>query len=171
MRDMIKRHVMPLHPKMKLEDAPSVAFQRMAQLHQGVVSVTARLGRGFVAEPNTFGSAMESIVSTKGFDKAKVTTTIEANEDDELDPEKVEEMLDESELGTGLSGITIRFKDGVTLGELSKYREKLPVEVQQARPGLPVVTELETHMVDYLRSLAKPTDDNFQLITAAGVFT
>lgn len=171
MRDMIKRHVAPRHPAMKLEDAPSLEFQRMAQLHGGVGSVTARLHEGFVADPNTFGSAMEAIVAGKGFDRSKVTTTIEASDDDELDPIKVEEMLDESEQGTGLSGITIRFKSGATLGELSKYREKLPIEVQQVRPGVPVVTEIETEMVEYLRSLAKASEDNFQLITAAGVFT
>lgn len=171
MRDMIRRHVTPKHPNMKLEDAPSLDFQRMAKLHKGVGSVTARLHEGFTAEPNTFGRAMESIVAGKGFDHAKVTTTIESGENDELDADRVEELLNESEGGTGLSGITIRFKDGATLGELSKYREKLPVQVQQLRPGVPVVAEIETAMVEYLRSLATPADDNFQLITDAGIFT
>ncbi|BDU17509.1 hypothetical protein [Lysobacter auxotrophicus] len=171
MRDLIRRHDAPRHPNMKLEDAPSLDFQRMARLHRGVASVTARLHVGFTAEPNTFGDAMEAIVARKGFERAKVTTTIEASENDQLDPTRVEEMLDESESGTGLSGITIRFRDGASLGELSSYREKLPIQVQQVRPGVPVVTEIETAMVDYLRALATPDEDNFQLITQTGMFT
>lgn len=171
MRDMIKRHSLAKCPPLILEDAPTLDFKRMAQIHRGVASVTARLHSGFVTEPNTFGSAMESIIANNGFGNAKVSATIEAPENDELDVDKVEAMLQESEAGTGLSGITIRFKDKTSLGDLQNYREKLPISVQQVRPGIPAVTEIETAIVQYLNALATPDDDNFQLITANGTFT
>lgn len=172
-RDMIKRHVNPRCPGLELEDAPTLGFRQMAQIHRGVESVTARLHSGFAAEPNTFGSAMENIVSNNaGFHGGvKVSTTIEALDDDELDVERVEEMLGESENGTGLSGITVRFRDGASLGDLRTYREKLPITVQAVRPGVPAVTEIETEMVQYLNALATPNNDNFQLITNVGIFT
>lgn len=172
-RDMVKRHVNPRCPGLALEDAPTLDFKQMAQIHRGVESVTARLHSGFVAEPNTFGSAMENIVANNGgFNGGvKVSTTIEALDNDELDVDRVEEMLEESENGTGLSGITVRFRDGASLGDLKTYREKLPITVQAVRPGVPAVTEIETEMVQYLNALATPNDDNFQLITNAGMFT
>jgi hypothetical protein len=171
MRDMIRRHAITKHPNMKLEDAPSLPFKAMAQLHGGVESVTARLQSGFAAQPDTFGSALETVLTNKGFDNAKLATTIEAPENGELDVEKVEALLDESETGTGLSGITVRFKSGATLGDLSSYREKLPIEVQQVRPGVPAVTEIETEIVQYLIHLATANSDNFQLIDTDGMFT
>jgi len=171
MRDMIKRHALAKCPPLILEDAPTLDFKRMAAIHRGVASFTARLHSGFVTEPNTFGSAMETIIADKGFGNAKVSATVEAPENDELDVDKVEAMLQESEAGTGLSGITIHFKDKTSLGDLQKYREKSPISVQQVRPGVPAITEIETEMVQYLNTLATPGDDNFQLITANGRFT
>lgn len=172
-RDIIKRHTGVRPPALALEDAPTLGFRQMARIHGGVESVTARLNRGFVAEPNTFGSAMETIVTRDaGFHRSvKVSTTIEALENDELDVERVERILEESESGTGLSGITVRFRDGTTLGDLATYREKLPISVQSVRPGVPVVSEIETQLVQYLNELATPNEEHYQLINDVGLFT
>jgi len=89
----------------------------------------------------------------------------------ELDVDEVESLVNESENGTGLSGITVIFKDGISLGDLEKYREKHGIEVQQVRPGVPAVTEIETEMVDYLKTMMKPNGANFQLIDNSGKFT
>ncbi len=171
MRDLIRRHHEARHPNLRLEDAPTLDFKRMAEIHHGVKSVTARLHSGFNAEPNTFGDSMETILAGRGFGNAKISTTIEAPGDDELDVDTVEAMLEESETGTGLSGISIKFRDDTSLADLSKYRERTRVSVQEVRPGVPAVTEIETAIVDYVRSLATPAEDNFQLITANGTFT
>lgn len=171
MRDLVKRHAEPKCTPLELEDAPTLSFTQMAHIHQGVESVTARLQIGFATEPNTFGSAMETIVASKGFNGAKVSTTIEAPPNGELDVAHVEEIFDESETGTGLSGVTVRFRDGTTIGDLNSYREKLPITVQQVRPGVPAVSEIETEIVQYLSLLATPNADNFHLITATGTFT
>jgi hypothetical protein len=171
MRDLIKRHAVPMCPALDLEDAPTLSFRQMAHIHRGVESVTARLQSGFATEPNTFGSKMENIVADKGFHGVKVSTTIEAPTNGELDVTHVEEIFDESENGTGLSGITVRFKDGTSIGDLRSYREKLPITVQQVRPGVPSVPDIETEIVQYLNTLATPNNDNFQLITNNGTFT
>jgi len=171
MRDLIRRHHLAKYPNLRLEDAPTLDFKRMAEIHHGVKSVTARLHSGFNAEPNTFGDSMETIVVGRGFGNAKISTTIEAPGDEELDVDTVEAMLEESESGTGLSGISIKFRDDTSLADLSKYRERTRVSVQEVRPGVPAVTEIETAIVDYVRSLATPAEDNFQLITAHGTFT
>jgi len=172
MRDLIRRYVAPKFPNLNLEDAPSLGFKEMAKLHQGVKEVTVRLHSGFVTEPNTFGRSLESFINPKGFGHFKrVATTIEALDGTELDVDHVEELVNESEHGTGLTGITVTFTDGVSLGDLEKYREKLTVEVQQVRPGVPAVTEIETAMLEYLGNLVKPNQNNFQLIDNTGKFT
>lgn len=171
MRDMIRRHYMANHPSLRLEDAPTLDFKRMAGRHNGVKSVTARLQSGFNAEPNTFGDALETLIAGRGFNDPKISATIEAPGNGELDADTVEVMLEESEAGTGLSSITIKFRDGTSLGDLLKYREKLPITVQEVRPGVPAVTEIETEIVNYLRSLAQADDGGFQLITSNGLFT
>lgn len=170
-RDLIRRHVAPKFPNLALEDAPSIGFKQMAKLHRGVKAVTARLQTGFVTEPNTFGRALESFIEPQHLGpRKKISTTVEALDGSELDANLVEDLVNESENGTGLSGITVTFNSGVTLGDLETYREKLSVEVQQVRAGVPAVTEIETAMVEYLRHLATPTDDNFQLIDNKGKF-
>jgi hypothetical protein len=171
-RDLIRRHVAPKFPNLALEDAPSLGFKQMAQLHGGVKEVTARLHSGFVTEPNTFGRSLESFLAPKNFGALKrVTTTVEALDGQELDVNQVEALVNESEDGTGLSGITVTFVDGVSLGDLEKYREKISVEVQQVRAGVPAVTEIETEMVQYMTHLITPTQNNFQLIDNTGQFT
>ncbi|WP_146092716.1 hypothetical protein [Xanthomonas arboricola] len=170
MREMMKRHTTLKIPRLVLSDAPTLSFKQMAAKHGGVDSVTARLARDFVAEPDTFGDAMETIVTGRGFENVKVTTTIESA-DGVLDVDKVEQMLDESIDGTGLSGITVRFKDGRSLGDMEDYREKTPIEVNSTRPGIPNVNEVEAALVNYLTSLVKPDADNFHLIDSDGMFT
>lgn len=171
MRDLIRRHYVKKHPNFRIEDAPTLGFKHMVKVHGGVVKVTARLNSGFSAEPNTFGDAMEKLIAAKGFDSAKVSTAIEAPGDDELDSDKVEALLEESETGHGLSGISINFRDGTSLGDLVKYRERKQITVQEVRPGIPAVNEIEREMVAYLRSLAQVDEKGYQLITPHGVFT
>lgn len=171
-RDLVRRHVSPKFPNLRLEDAPSLGFKEMAKLHRGVKEVTARLHSGFVAEPNTFGKSLETFITPKGLGALKrVTTTVEALDGQELDVDEVEKLVNESEDGTGLSGITVTFVDGVSLGDLEKYREKLMIEVQQVRPGVPAVTEIETEVVNYMTHLVTPNANNFQLIDNTGKFT
>lgn len=171
-RDLVRRHVSPKFPNLRLEDAPSLGFKEMASLHRGVKEVTARLHSGFVAEPNTFGKSLETFITPKGLGALKrVTTTVEALDGQELDVDEVEKLVNESEDGTGLSGITVTFVDGVSLGDLEKYREKLMIEVQQVRPGVPAVTEIETEVVKYMTHLVTPNANNFQLIDNTGKFT
>lgn len=171
MRDLIRRHYIKKHPSLRIEDAPTLGFKQMVKMHGGVVKVTARLNSGFNAEPNTFGDALEKLIATRGFNNPKVSTAIEAAGDDELDADTVEALLGESETGLGLSGISIGFRDGTSLGDLVKYRERKQITVQEVRTGVPAVSEIEHGMVDYLRSLAQVDDDGFQLITQHGVFT
>lgn len=171
MRDLIRRHHMAKHPNLLLEDAPTLDFKRMAQIHGGVKSVATRLQSGFNAQPNTYGDALETFITGRGFNNAKVSTTIEAAGNGELDVDKVEELLQESETGVGLSGITVTFKSGSTLTDIRKYREKSQITVNAVRPGIPSVLEIENGIVDYLRSLAQADGSNFQLITTDGRFT
>ena len=171
MRDLIRRHHMARHPNLRLEDAPTLDFKRMTKIHGGIKSVVTRLQSGFNAEPNTYGDALETFIAARGFNNAKISTTIEAAGEGELDVDTVEALLQESETGVGLSGITITFKDNSSLTDLNTYREKSRITVQAVRPGVPAVLEIETGMVEYLRSLVTSDDDNFQLITADGRFT
>lgn len=170
-RDLIKRHSIARCPALELEDAPSVGFQNLVAMKGGIDSVTARLHQGFNANPNTFGSALENLITRSGFPQAGISTTIQAPNGVELDATQVEEILDESETGIGLSGITVKFKDGTFLNEIASYREKTVIEVQQIRAGVPAIPEIETALVDYIRELVQPAPNGFRLLDGNGRFT
>lgn len=170
-RDLIKRHHLPRCPVLELQDAPAVAFQQLVQMKGGVESVTARLNIGFNAEPDTFGSALENLIAGKGFPHAKITATVQAPDNEELDVDEVESILSESENGIGLSGVTIKFNDGTFLNEIASYREKRSIEVQQVRAGVPAVLEIETGLIDYIRALVTAAPNGFRLLDDNGRFT
>jgi len=100
----------------------------------------------------------------------QVSASVEADEDNPIDPDDALKIVEESEGSTGLSGITVQFGNGSTLSDLEKYRERYRVSVQEVRPGVPAVTEIETAMVEYLQQLATPDDENARVIDAAGLF-
>jgi hypothetical protein len=87
-----------------------------------------------------------------------------------LDPERVLEIVEESEGSTGLSGITVKFRNGSTLRDLDTYRERHVIQVQEVRPGMPAITEIETAMVDYLNELATPNQNYLRIIDENGLF-
>lgn len=170
-RDLIRRHANSKYPNLYLEDAPTKDFKRLAAEHGGVSSVTARLNSGFVPEPNSFGKALESLFESKKLNKYKqVSASIQAEDNDELDPDDVLEILDESEGSTGLSSVSVAFRDGTTLSDLVTYRERHRLNVQVVSAGKPAVSEIESGMVDYLKSLVMPDDDAIRVIDADGKF-
>ena len=170
-RDLIRRHAEKKYPNLDLEDAPTKDFKRLAAEHGGVKSVTARLNSDFVPEPNSFGKALESLFESKKLTKYKqVSASIHAEDNDELDPDEVLEIVDESEGSTGLSGVSVAFHDGTTLSDLVTYRERHVISVQTVGAGKPVVAEIENGMVDYLKSLELPDDDAIRVIDADGKF-
>lgn len=170
-RDIVRRSGDKTFPSLTLDDAPSLKFKQMAALHGGVKLVTARIAPGFVVQPKTFGNSLETCLQKAfGVADARLTATVEVGANDEIDADQVEALLDESEAQTGLSGITVQFHEGGSLSDLASYREKLSIEVQQVRPGVPAINEIETAMVDYLTKLVTPVK-NWQLITDDGMFT
>ncbi len=170
-RELIRRHAVPNYPRILAEDVPGRDFKTLAKLHRGVKSVTARVRGDFNPEPDSFGATLESIFTKAGADKFKqITASIEAEKNGELDVDTVLEWVDESEGGTGLSGISVTFNDKTGLADLDKYREKIQVEVQEVRPGVPAVTEIETEMLKYLNELATAADPKARLIDSKGVF-
>jgi len=153
------------------EDVPSRDFKTLAKIHRGVKSVTARVRGDFNPEPNSFGATLESMFNAEGVNKFKqINASIEAEKNSELDVDTVLKWVDESEGGTGLSGISVTFNDKTGLADLDRYREKIQVEIQEVRPGVPAVTEIETEMVKYLNELANGPDVKARLIDSKGVF-
>lgn len=170
-RQLIRRHAVKNYPRIVAEDIPARDFKTLAKLHRGVKSVTARVRGDFNPEPTSFGAALESMFTSAGVNKFKqITASIEAEKNGELDVDTVLEWVDESEGGTGLSGISVTFNDKTGLADLDSYREKVQVEIQEVRPGVPAVTEIETEMVKYLNELATAPDVKARLIDSKGVF-
>lgn len=170
-RDLIRRHTNSKYPNLYIEDAPTKDFKRLAAEHGGVISVTARLNSDFVPEPHSFGKALESLFEKRKLNKYKqVSASIQAEDNDELNPDDVLQIVDESEGSTGLSGVSVAFRDGTTLSDLVTYRERRRLNVQAVSAGKPAVSEIESGMVDYLKSLVKPDDDAIRIIDANGKF-
>lgn len=170
-REVIRRHAMSKFPKLIAEDVPGRDFKTLAKLHHGVKAVTARVKGDFNPEPDSFGALLEGMFTSAGAKKFKqITASIEAEKNEELDVDTVLEWVDQSEGGTGLSGISVTFNDKTGLADLDRYREKIQVEVQEVRPGVPVVSEIETEMLKYLNELASAADPKARLINAKGVF-
>lgn len=170
-RDLIRRHAAPSFPRLIAEDVPGRDFKTLAKIHRGVKSVTARVKGDFNPEPKSFGATLESMFNKAGVNKYKqITASIEAEKNGELDVDTVLNWVDESEGGTGLSGISVTFNDKTGLADLDRYREKIQVEIQEVRPGVPAVTEIETEMLKYLNELANGPDVKARLIDSKGVF-
>lgn len=171
MRALIRRHHNSQFPNFNLEDAPNRDFKTLAKAHGGTVKVTARLQGSFTPAPESFGSTLDSLFTPHKLTKFKqVTASIEAEKGEELDPDAVLALIEESEESTGLSGITVVFSDGDSLSDLQKYRERAHVDVTEVRPGIPHILELETAMVDYLRFLALAPDEGARVIDSNGIF-
>ncbi|MCW0447211.1 hypothetical protein [Xanthomonas sacchari] len=170
-RQLIRGTVNPKFPRLLAEDIPGREFKTLAKAHLGVKKVVARVNEGFVPEPKSFGATLDSMFKKKGLKKFKqITASIEAPKNDSLDPDTVLELVDQSEGNIGLSGIAVTFNDGTSLAELDKYREKTSIEVQEVRPGVPAVTEIETKMLEYLNELATSKDANARVIDSKGYF-
>ena len=170
-RELIRRHEDNKFPLLHLEDLPNRDFKKYAVLHEGVVEVTARLNSDFTPEPESFGKALEDLFVDREVGKFKqISATVKGTKEDPLDPEKVLELVEESEGSTGLSGISVLFGDGSSTSDLEKYRERHRIVVQELGPGRPAVTEVETAMVDYLKSLITPDDENARVMDANGIF-
>jgi len=172
-RDLIRRHVNGKFPRLVAEDVPGRDFKTLAKVHKGVRRVVARVNGDFTPEPNSVGALLENMFDKAGAKNQKfkqITASIEAPAHDELDPDMVLKWVDASEGATGLSGISVVFNDKTSLAELDRYREKIQVEVQEVAPGKPAVTEIETHMVQYVNELAFHADASARLIDASGYF-
>lgn len=171
MRELIRRHVNPKFPNLRLEDAPNRGFKKLAKVHGGVKKVVARLNKDFTPEPESFGQALETLFTDTNVGPFKqVSATVEADSGKQLDPDEVLRLIDESEGSTGLSGISVTFNSGTTLSDLDDYRERHILDVQEIRPGVPAVNEIETGMVQYLRSLAQADDEDARVIDKQGKF-
>lgn len=171
MRDLIRRHHNSKFPAIDLHDAPNRDFKALAKAHGGTKKVTVRLNGSFTPEPESFGATLDTIFEPANLTSFKqITASIEAEEGEELDPDAVLKLLDESEGSTGLSGITVIFGDGDSLSELAEYRERYRAELTEVRPGVPHVQELETAMVDYMRSLATADGESLRVIDENGAF-
>lgn len=170
-RALIRRHVNAHFPNLYLSDAPNRGFKAYAESKGGVKEVTVRVASDFTPEADTIGSALESIFKPRRSRYRQVSATIVAERDGELDPDEVEEYLDEREGSTGLTGIFIKFADTTTMTDLDEVRERHVVELQEVRPGVPAVNELETEMREYLKVLMTPDTNNARVLTTEGIFT
>lgn len=170
-RELIRRHHNPKYPKIDLQDAPARKFKQLAALHGGVKQFTARVYHNFVPEPNSFGKCLETLFSARSLGKHRqLSATIVAEGDESLNVDEIEKVIDESEGKTGLSAISILFFDKSTLSDLDEYREKHGIEVQEVRPGVPAITEVESAIVDYLNQLVVPDSADARVIDNDGLF-
>lgn len=172
LRDLIRRHQNPIFPALNIDIIPTREFIALAREHGGVESFTARVSADFTPEQDTLGHELAEMFRKRNLDRSKrISATIDAESGQELDPEEVLKLIDESEGGTGLSGVSVKFTDGTTMSDLDTYKERHVVEVQEVRSGVPAANEIVDAIVGYLRDLSRARDGNFQrIITPEGRF-
>jgi len=171
MRDLIRRHHDKTFPALKVVDIPSRDFLALVAQHEGIKKISARVNFEFTPEPKSFGGRLDKLFEKAGVTRYKqISATVEAADNEPIDPEDALRLVQESEGATGLSAITVTFNDKVTMSGLDEYRERKVVSIQEVRPGVPAQTEIETEMVQYLKDLATPQDGFLRIIDEEGVF-
>ncbi|MCT8284114.1 hypothetical protein NYQ43_00020 [Xanthomonas translucens pv. translucens] len=147
---LFRRHTTDkTHPALVLVDIVAADLRAMIRAKGGVHRITARLAVDAPAVESRYGGLLSG-VRTKVAAASACAVTWEAA--GTLDENQAVEILEEAEDET-LSAVTLHFKHGGSISDLSTYRERLDISVQLLSDGRVAVTEIEAEMRDYLHRL------------------
>ncbi|KAA8739140.1 hypothetical protein FE275_19435 [Pseudomonas koreensis] len=150
---LMRRFVNPRHPAVEFSDIGSADLKRLIASQGGVSKVSAKLLQETSTRGSTFGHLLSSIRGkVPGANKCLVSWEAE---DKTLGADEAIKMLQESD-DDSLSSVTLYFKNGGSISDLNKYRERKPVRIQLVDDGRPAVTEIEVELKKYLNDLRDP---------------
>lgn len=152
--ELLRRHLERTHPALDLADIGSSDLRRLIQERGGVSSITARV---VDTSKHVEGSRFAGLLSkakgwVPGARKCAITWD---NESGDLDEDASVSLVEEAD-HEWLAGVTLKFKRGGSVSDLTKYRERKAVKVQADSFGRPAVSEIETALLEYLGELRDP---------------
>lgn len=150
---LLRRYINPHHPAVDFSDIGSADLRRLIVSRGGVSKVSAKLLQETATSGSTYGNMLSTIRGkVPGANKCLVSWE---SDDKALGADEAISMLQESE-DDSLSSVTLYFRNGGSVSDLNKYRERRPVRIQLVEDGRPAVTEVEAALKDYLKDLSDP---------------
>ncbi|MBA0099823.1 hypothetical protein WH218_12215 [Stenotrophomonas indicatrix] len=149
--NLIRRHTSDkTHPSLVFVDISAPALKQFIESKGGISKITAKIAVDTVESESKYAKVLaDARLGVK--DAAACAVTWEAA--GTLDTDEAIEVLEDSET-EALSAVTLHFKYGGSISDLSTYREKHEVFVQQI-DGRIAVNELQDEMRDYMDHLRK----------------
>jgi hypothetical protein len=139
------------HPSLVLVDIVASELRDMIRAKGGVSRVTAKLVQGIGSEGSKYGAVLSDLRKQMS-NAAGCAVTWEAA--GTLDEDEAIDILNEAE-DEALSAVTLHFKHGGSISDLTTYRERREVSVEKLSDGRIAVNQLEGEMRDYLDFLRK----------------
>lgn len=158
LNSLAKKHIDSTHPVLDFNNFTSSELRSLIKQKGGVERIQARLIDAEVNPASKFGTRLSQVredIPGAG----KCTINWESDDSHELDTDTSIELFEEASDSNVLAGVTLYFKKGGSIGDISKYTEKKPVEVQRLPSGLPAINEIEEALKDYLSDLRSPRND------------
>lgn len=147
---LFRRHTADkTYPALVLVDIVAAELRAMIRAKGGIHRITARLAVDAPAVESRYGGLLSGIRSQVAAASACAVTWEAAGT---LDEDQAVQILEEAEDET-LSAVTLHFKYGGSISDLSTYRERSDITVQLLSDGRVAVNEVEAEMRDYLHRL------------------
>lgn len=137
------------HPALVLVDIAASELRGMIRRKGGVKRITAKLAVDAPAQLSKYGGLLSGLRTEVTSATACAVTWETAGT---LDEDQAVSILEEAEDET-LSAVTLHFKHGGSISDLSTYRERHEISVQVLSDGRVAVTEVENEMRQYLDHL------------------
>lgn len=150
---MLRKHIDKAYPRLELNDIGSSDIGELIRAHGGVQKVSARLAIGTGVDGSTYGQTLTAIRS-KVPNAHSCLISWEADEKP-LGTDEAIDILEEAE-DQSLTSVTLHFKNGGSISDLSSYRERKTVRIQITPDGRPAVTEIEAELKKYMNQLRDP---------------
>lgn len=157
LNSLAKKHIDKTHPVLDFNDFTSKELRDLIKLKGGVEKITARLVDTAANPGSKFGTSLSRVTeAVPGANKCVIRW--ESDKSNELDTETSIQLFEEVHDSNVLEGVTLHFKFGGSVGDISSYTEKKSVDVQKLQSGLPAINEIEDALKNYLADLRNPTN-------------
>ncbi len=154
LRALVKACSPKEHGLIELSDIASSELHELIASRGGVVKMQARMVHEVGGKTSKFAAKLGDIRSSvKGTNSCVVCW--EAKDDDTLDESEAIGLLGEYD-STAIDSVSLHFKLGGSVSDLSQYRERKPVSIQLTPEGRLAVTEVEAALKGYLEELRNP---------------
>jgi len=150
---LFRRYRDRAHPLVEFSDIASTDLRELIERRGGVEKITARLALESKHQGSQYGGMLASLLQKiPGAQQCNVSWE---NKDGTLGEDQAVALLEEAD-GQSLAGVTLHFRNGGSVNNLSEYRERKPVRIQLTPEGRPAVSEIEVALKVYLSELRDP---------------